>query len=175
MERTMAESERTRTRERDAPALDSYEKQLRARAEFQDRQMMGPVVIRSTDREFQLTRQAHLKYYLDPTSFKDTPLQDWLVFVNDVKKHSGKHRHQGGLVIYVIEGRGYSIVDDERVEWEAGDLLLLPIKPNGVVHQHFNHAPGEPCVWIAFCHMPIMDYVAMEMTQIEVMPEFKDG
>ena len=171
----MAESERTRTRERETPALDSYEKQLRARKEFQDRQIMGPVVIRSTDREFQLTRQAHLKYYLDPTSFKDTPLQDWLVFINDVKKHSGKHRHQGGLVIYVIEGRGYSIVDDERVEWEAGDLLLLPIKPNGVVHQHFNHAPGEPCLWIAFIYMPIMDSVSMEMTQIEAMPEFRDG
>ena len=171
----MAESERTRTREREAPTLDSYEKQLRARREFQDRQVIGPVVVRSTDREFQLTRQAHLKYYLDPTSFKDTPLQDWLVFINDVKKHSGKHRHQGGLVIYVIEGCGYSIVDDERVEWEAGDLLLLPIKPDGVVHQHFNHTPGEPCLWIAFIYMPIMDHVSMEMTQIEAMPEFTAG
>jgi mannose-6-phosphate isomerase-like protein (cupin superfamily) len=171
----MAERERTRIRERAAPALDSYEKQLRARKDFQDRQLMGAVVIRSTDRKFDLTRQAHLKYYLDSQTFKDTPLQDWLVFVNDVKKHSGKHRHQGGLVIYVIEGRGYSVVDDERIEWEAGDLLLLPIKPEGVVHQHFNHAPGEPCVWIAFCHMPIMDYVSMEMTQIEAMPEFKEG
>ena len=170
----MAESERTRTRERGAPTLDSYERQLRARAEFQDRQLLGPVVIRSTDREFTLTRQANLKFYLDPQTFKDTPLQDWLVFVNDVKKHSGKHRHQGGLVIYVIEGRGYSVVDDERVDWEAGDLLLLPIKPTGVVHQHFNLAPGEPCLWIAFLYMPIMDYVSMVMTQIEVMPEFRE-
>lgn len=170
----MAENERTRTREREAPNLDSYERQLRARAEFQDRQLVGPVVIRSTDREFTVTRQANLKYYLDPMTYKDTPLQDWLVFVNDVKRHSGKHRHQGGLVIYVIEGRGYSVVDDERIEWEAGDLLLLPIKPNGVVHQHFNHAPGEPCLWIAFVHMPIMDSVSMEMTQIEALPEFRE-
>ena len=50
-----------------------------------------------------------------------------------------------------------------------------PIKPNGVVHQHFNHAPGEPCLWIAFIYMPIMDSVSMEMTQIEAMPEFRDG
>ena len=170
----MAERERTRTRERGAPTLDSYERQLRAREEFQDRQLVGPVVIRSTDREFTLTRQANLKFYLDPETYKDTPLQDWLVFINDVKKHSGKHRHQGGLVIYVIEGRGYSVVDDERIDWEAGDLLLLPIKPNGVVHQHFNSAPGEPCLWIAFLYLPIMDYVSMEMTQIEVMPEFRE-
>ena len=172
----MAENERTRTREREAPNLDSYERQLRARAEFQDRQLVGPVVIRSTSplEVHRRTRQDNLKYYLDPMRYMETPLQDWLVFINDVMKHSGKHRHQGGLVIYVIEGRGYSVVDDERIEWEAGDLLLLPIKPDGVVHQHFNHAPGEPCLWIAFVHMPIMDSVSMEMTQIEVLPEFKE-
>ena len=170
----MAENERIRTRERAAPNLDSYERQLRARAKFQDRQLVGQVVIRSTDREFTLTRHANLKFYLAPETFQDTPLQAWLVFVTAVKRHSGKHRHQGGLVIYVIEGRGYSVVDDERIEWEAGDLLLLPIKPEGVVHQHFNHAPGEPCLWIAFLYLPIMDHVSMEMTQIEVMPEFKE-
>lgn len=170
----MAENERTRTRERGAPTLDSYEQQLRARADFQDRQLVGPVVIRSTNREFAVTRQANLKFYLDPLNYKDTPLQDWLVFVNDVKRHSGKHRHQGGLVIYVIEGRGYSVVDDEKIDWEAGDLLLLPIKPDGVVHQHFNHAPGEPCLWVAFLYLPIMDYVSMEMKQIETLPEFKE-
>lgn len=169
----MAESERTRTRERGAPALDSYEKQLRARAEFQDRQVMGPVVIRSTDREFQLTRQAHLKYYLDPTSFKDTPLQDWLVFVNDVKKHSGKHRHQGGLVIYVIDGEGYSVVDGERIDWSKGDLVLLPLREKGVEHQHFNVNPDKPALWMAFIRRSLQDYVASEMTQTEVSPEYK--
>ena len=95
------------------------------------------------------------------------------MFENHVRTHSGKHRHQGGLVIYVIDGEGYSIVDGERFDWKSGDLLLLPIRPGGVEHQHYNLKADRPCRWIAFCHMPTMDNLAMEMTQIEVSPDFR--
>jgi hypothetical protein len=122
----------------------------------------------------QIVRQGRILYYLDPLQFPDTPLQDWLVFINDVRTHSGKHRHQGGLVIYVIEGKGYSIVDGERKDWESGDLLLLPLKRGGVEHQHFNTEADKPCRWVAFIYLPLMDEVAMEMTQIAVSPDFKE-
>ena len=72
----------------------------------------------------------------------------------------------------MIDGTGYSIVDGERVDWKAGDLLLLPIKPEGVEHQHFNLDPSKPCHWIAFVYMPIYDYLAGEISQVEVAPEF---
>jgi mannose-6-phosphate isomerase-like protein (cupin superfamily) len=110
----------------------------------------GPIVIKPSDREYQQTRQGRIMYYLNAQAYKDTPLHDWRVFVHDIKTHSGKHRHQGGFVIYVIEGKGYSVVDGERVDWGPGDLLLLPIKPGGVEHQHFNLEEGKPCRWIAF-------------------------
>src|SRR5439155_811034 len=77
-------------------------------------------------------------------------LVDWNVFVQDIRVHSGKHRHQGGLVIYIMEGEGYSVVDGERHDWEAGDLLLLPVKKGGVEHQHFNKDDAHPAKWIAF-------------------------
>jgi len=168
----MAERERTRVRERGALEGNSYELIVQQRAAFAERQQMGSVVIASEDRPIQVNRQGTLRYFLAP-SYPDTPLQDWLVFENHVRTHSGKHRHQGGLVIYVIEGEGYSIVDGERVDWQTGDLLLLPIRPGGVEHQHFNLKAGASCRWIAFCHMPIMDHVAMEMTQIENSPDFR--
>ena len=38
--------------------------------------------------------------------YNDVPLQDWRIFVHDIKTHSGKHCHQGGLVIYVLESKG---------------------------------------------------------------------
>jgi mannose-6-phosphate isomerase-like protein (cupin superfamily) len=170
----MAEIERTRERERGTIPETPYEIFIRSRREFLERQETGQVVVKPSDREFYITRQGRLMYHLNPEIHKNTPLQDWRVFSHDLKTQSGKHRHQGGLVIYVITGKGYSVVDGERIDWQAGDLLLLPIKPKGVVHQHFNHAPGEPCLWIAFIHMPIMDSVSMEMTQIEAMPEFKE-
>ena len=168
----MSEREYTRVRERAPLEQDSYERIIAQRNDFTGRQLHGPIVIRMEDRPVQVVRQGTIRYYLAPLTYPDTPLQDWLVFENLVSTHSGKHRHQGGLVIYVIEGDGYSIVDGERVDWKAGDLLLLPIRPGGVEHQHFNKERGAACRWIAFCHMPQMDYLAMEMTQIETSPDF---
>ncbi len=169
----MTNADRTRMREPNAAQTNGYEILLRLRKEWDQRQLTGQVVIKPSDREVQVSRQGRLTYFLDPNQYKDTPLQDWHVFVNDIRTHSGKHRHQGGLVIYVIEGKGYSIVDEERVDWESGDLLLLPIKQKGVEHQHFNTEPGKPCVWIAFVYIPIMDHVAMEFTQISNSPDYK--
>ncbi len=169
----MAERERERVRERPPIEHNSYEVLIKDRIAISERQQNGPIVIRSEDRPIQVNRQGTLRYYLAPLSYPDTPLQDWLVFENHVRTHSGKHRHQGGLVIYVIDGEGYSIVDGERFDWKSGDLLLLPIRPGGVEHQHYNLKADRPCRWIAFCHMPTMDNLAMEMTQIEVSPDFR--
>ena len=55
---------------------------------------------------------------------------------------------------------------------QSGDLLLLPIKPEEVEHQHFNLDPSKPCHWIAFVYMPIYDYLAGEIAQVEIAPEF---
>ncbi len=166
----MAEIERTRTRERDAGEMTPYDVFIRSRAEFHERQNAGQVVVGLEDREYFNTKQGKLAYYLNAEKYKNTPLQDWRVFTHSLITHSGKHRHQGGLVIYVIEGVGWSVVDGERVDWEAGDLLLLPIKKGGVEHQHFNAKPGSECHWIAFSYMPFFDYNASEFTQTEVSP-----
>jgi uncharacterized RmlC-like cupin family protein len=169
----MAEIERTRERERGTIPETPYEIFIRSRREFLERQETGQVVVKPSDREFYITRQGRLMYHLNPEIHKNTPLQDWRVFSHDLKTQSGKHRHQGGLVIYVITGKGYSVVDGEHIDWQAGDLLLLPIKPGGVEHQHFNINPGSECRWIAFSYMPFFDHVASEFTQTEVSPLFK--
>jgi quercetin dioxygenase-like cupin family protein len=167
----MAEFERTRTREREAPKQSSYELAIKQDRERGERQMTGRIVVKMADCPQQLTRQGRLRSYLGLTT-PDTPLQDWIVFTHEVRTASGKHRHQGGLVIYVIDGMGYSVVDGERVDWEKGDLLLLPLREKGVEHQHFNSNPEKPALWMAFIHSPTREYVASEMTQSEVSPEY---
>src|SRR5436305_1917508 len=101
-------------------------------------------------------------------------VQHWRVFIHDIKTRSGKHTHQGGLVIYVLEGKGYSIVDGERKDWEKGDLVLLPMKPQGVEHQHFNADPSKPALWAAFIHIPIQEYLASDLKQEEVSPDWRE-
>ena len=168
----MAEIERTRERERGTIPETPYEIFIRSRREFLERQETGQVVVKPSDREFYITRQGRLMYHLNPEIHKNTPLQDWRVFSHDLKTQSGKHRHQGGLVIYVITGKGYSVVDGERIDWQAGDLLLLPIKPGGVEHQHFNKE-GTTARWIAFIYMPQWQESASELVQIEVLQDFQ--
>lgn len=47
------------------------------------------------------------------------------------------HRHMNEAVIHILEGSGYTMfgVDEERVEWKAGDTLSIP---QWAWHQHFN-------------------------------------
>ena len=170
----MAESERTRVREREPVALNSYEIGMERDKAYAERQRTGRIVVRLKDTKQELVRQGHLRFYLDAgRRVTDTPLQNWAVFTHEVRSVSGKHRHQGGLIIYVIDGAGYSVVDGERVDWEKGDLVLLPMREKGVEHQHFNVNPEKPALWMAFIHAPTRDYVASEMTQSEVSPEYK--
>lgn len=170
----MAERERTRVREREPPKLNSYEVALQEDRAFQERQRNGRIVVKFADCPQGVSRQGRLRFYLNRLT-KDTALTDWTVFTHEVRTHSGKHRHQGGLVIYVIDGVGYSVVDGERIDWKKGDLLLLPLRPGGVEHQHFNtDIGGKPALWMAFIHMPTREFVASEMTQTEPSPEFKE-
>jgi quercetin dioxygenase-like cupin family protein len=127
----MAEIERVRERERPPLTDNPYERVMAQRKALAERNLTGPVVIDCTKQQWFQARQGKLKFFLDPVSFKETPLQQWRVFIHDIKTRSGKHRHQGGLVIYVLEGKGYSIVEGERKDWEKGDLVL-PDEPGGV-------------------------------------------
>jgi quercetin dioxygenase-like cupin family protein len=170
----MAENERVRVREREAPGLNAYEIGMAKDKAWAERQQTGRIVVRLIDTPQELMRQGYLRYYLDAgRRVTDTPLQNWSVFTHEVRKISGKHRHQGGLVIYVIDGKGYSVVDGERVDWEKGDLVLLPMKPQGVEHQHFNLDAEKPALWMAFIHQGMREYVASEVTQTEPSPDWK--
>ena len=52
-----------------------------------------------------------------------------------------KHGHMNSAVMYVLDGRGYDIHDRKRLDWQAGDVLIVE---NGCVHQHFNLDPDKP-------------------------------
>jgi uncharacterized RmlC-like cupin family protein len=163
----------SRLREAEQEQADIYDENLRIAAEKKRRIFEGKVVIRGKERGWQQAKQGLLKFYLHD-SLTDTTLSNFNVFVHDIRRHSGKHRHQGGkLVIFVLEGKGSTLIDDERVDWEAGDLILLPIKPNGVEHQHFNREPGNPCKWIAFSYRPFTDAMGSQFEQVENSPDYK--
>ena len=124
----------------------------------------GKVVVRKTDRPKEQRVQGLNRYYT-AIELTDTVPIGWKCFTNEVMVHSGRHTHQGGLVLYVVKGRGYSIVDGVRRDWEAGDLLLLPVQRGGSEHQHFNADDSEPAIWCAFIYDPFFDALNTEIKQ----------
>jgi len=145
----------------------NYESMLRWRAEWLEKQLTGRLLVRSTDRDFEASRQALLKRYVTFEFTPEVASINWSVFLNDVKQHSGRHRHQGGLVLFVIEGSGSTDIDGTLYKWKRGDLITLPIRPGGVEHQHFNDHAGKDCRWVAFYYKPFEDWVCHTMTHIQ--------
>jgi quercetin dioxygenase-like cupin family protein len=143
---------------------------------FQDRRRKahaGRIVIRDEDSAWQTSRQGRSKYYLHIEA-EDVAVQDWMVFRKEVMTESGAHTHQGGLIIYVLRGRGYSVFDGERLDWKQGDVLVLPVKPGGVEHQHFNLAPDGSSEWIAFVYLPFMHATGSMLTQVKEQTGWRD-
>jgi hypothetical protein len=169
----MAEVQRTRVRQREPDPGDLYAQHMAYFQELRDRALTGKIVVKASDRPFRQNRQGFMRHYLARETLKDTALHNWAVFIHDVHRHSGKHRHQGGLAIFVLEGEGYTVVNGERIDWEAGDLILLPIQPGGCEHQHFNRYADQPCKWMAFIHRPLHDEVGLFIEQREESPDYQ--
>jgi uncharacterized RmlC-like cupin family protein len=167
---------RNRLRERDPEGLDTYDLFLEKQQRRLHRAEHGRIVMRRDELPQEQSRQGMLRFYLnsqeDPTdATAKSAIQGWDVFVHEIHTHSGSHRHQGGLVIYVLKGHGYTVVDGERVDWKAGDLLLLPVKPGGVEHQHFNLS-SEPAEWVAFIYRPMHDAIGSYVEQVTESPDY---
>ena len=169
----MVDLERTRMRQREPLPPDGYERLVKAQLELRERAFQGRIVMRASDLPWEQTRMGRLRFYIARSSDTGSALNQWLVFQHDIHTHSGKHRHQGGLAIFVLEGEGYTEVDGVRIDWSAGDLILLPIKPDGCEHQHFNRRADQPCRWIAFIYMPLQDETGFYLEQQENAPEFR--
>ncbi|MBI2952832.1 MAG: cupin domain-containing protein [Chloroflexi bacterium] len=166
--------DKTKSLAREPGASGSYyEVHVKARRDFIERQNTGKLLVKADEHEFEIARQGKTKTYLYPGLFPENALQEWSVFIQDIVTHSGKHRHQGSLVIFVLEGRGYTIVDGVRMDWKKGDLILLPVKPGGIEHQHFNLQIGQPCKWMAFIYFPTYNQVASFTEQIELSPLYE--
>lgn len=63
------------------------------------------------------------------------------------------HRHTPAALRYVIEGEGgYTVVDGERVEMQAGDFVVTP---NWSSHEH-GHAGDGPMLWLDGLDLPMV-------------------
>ncbi len=169
----MVERELSLTKEPESKPLSIYAVDVAWHKKFRDRANEGKVVIKGKERPWQQSRQGMAKAFLH-MAFADTASGHWKMFVQDIRTHSGRHRHQGGIAIYVLEGKGWTVVDGVRYDWEEGDLILLPIKPKGVEHQQFNADPGKGCKWLGMIYLPFREALGAQWDQVENSPDWKE-
>ena len=136
-----------------------------------ERAAKGVIHIKDAEQQWELNRQGRCRFYAH-LGRTDLANPDWICFRHEIHTHSGMHVHQGGLALFVTKGRGSTVVDGRRADWRADDVILLPIEPGGVEHQHFNEG-DEPCEWIAFAFNPWLDAMGNGYEQRENHPDYR--
>lgn len=136
-----------------------------------ERATKGRRLIKGKEIPFGQNMHAFVRTYSHP-HMMDLTLNHFYLFTHKITTHAGRHIHQGGLTIFILKGRGYSMVEGVRHDWQAGDLLMLPIKRGGVDHQHFN-LDSEPSVWLAMIPQSLQRFVGRRLTQKETSPGWK--
>lgn len=98
----------------------------------------------------EVNEQGMMRWYMHP-SITHTVLSTLLFFEQEIPpgSRSGRLRFQGGQVIFIVEGRGYTLLDGVRYDWAAGDVINLPLRKQGIVVQHFNADPERPARFVA--------------------------
>lgn len=111
---------------------DRYIKQMHDEVEFC---RTVTHVLPESEMTWEQTRQGKLKWVIHPDTVcaaKDK----WIYFQElEPGSRSGMHRHASEELVIVLSGRGYDVHDDERWNWEEGDLIVIPAM---TAHQHFN-------------------------------------
>ena len=81
-----------------------------------------------------------------------------------------------GIAAVLPQGKGGTVIDGVRHEWKENEIILLPLKSHGVVHQHFNSDPNEPARLLVsepnWVHVWGVD-LGSGLEMLEPAPEYK--
>src|SRR3989304_8686971 len=105
----MVEKEVQREKEAELviPVDPDYNMPIKLAKEVNDMARNGKKLIKGKEIPFTLNRQAiHRMYSTDWA--KGLTHNNWTAFIHEIRTHSGKHTHQGGLTLFVLKGKGYT-------------------------------------------------------------------
>lgn len=99
----------------------------------------GLQVVRRKDLPAELNTHGIMRWYMHPF-VKDLALSTLAIHEQEIPpgSRSGRLKFQGGQILFIIEGDGYTTIDGVKYKWKSRDVLNLPLKKDGIVIQHFN-------------------------------------
>jgi hypothetical protein len=159
-------------------AAVNYWDELLALRDLQREQRKNAIqVIEEQELPLESNRQGLMRWYMHP-SITDTALSTMIFYQQEIppRSRSGRVKFQGGQVILILEGKGYTVIDGVKHQWEAGDLLNLPLRPRGIIVQHFNPDPAVTVKFVAtepnFIDCTFVDR-GCGFEQLEDAPEYR--
>jgi gentisate 1,2-dioxygenase len=135
----------------------------------------GAWIIKGRDVPWEDNDQGKMQWYLHP-AIEGTAIRSMMFLRQEIAagSRSGAQRTPGGQILYVIQGRGYTLLDDDRHDWEAEDVINIPIRSEGVVVQHVNLDKETPAVLIQ-AELNLADLLGLDrgsvLEQVEKAPK----
>lgn len=107
-------------------------------------------VVRLSELPLENNQHGLMRWYLHP-SITDTILSTLAIYRQEIPAGSrtGRLKFQGGQIMFIVEGRGRTMLNGVKHAWEAGDVLNLPTRRDGIIVQHFNDDPNKLAVFLA--------------------------
>lgn len=68
------------------------------------------------------------------------------------------HRHTGSFLYQCAKGRGYSIINGKRFDWQERDIFCVP---SWAWHEHGNASDSEDACLFAFNDLPVMNALGL--------------
>ncbi len=126
-----------------------------------------PRVYSSKDVPWKGGPQLYGKHVISPQAAQITQSIETHIEVYAPGAYGQKHGHLNSAVFYVLKGRGHDIHDGRRIEWKAGDAMIVE---NGCVHQHFNDDPDEEAILLVFKAKPLFLFMHLLYQKIVSYP-----
>ena len=126
-----------------------------------------PRVYKSKDWKWKGGPQNFGKKIINPASVKIAQSIEAHIDCFAPSGYGQKHGHMNSAVFYVLKGKGHDVHDRRRIDWEAGDALIVE---NGCVHQHFNDDPEEEAIVLICKAKPLFLFMHLIFQKVAIYP-----
>lgn len=78
-----------------------------------------------------------------------------------VAQKTNKHRHTYETIIYIQQGKGVSVIENQEIQWQAGDAIYVPV---WAWHSHENLG-NEECIYVACENTPLLQNLGVAVRE----------
>lgn len=99
-----------------------------------------------------------------PVYFVDLPSKNISLTIGGLLpgQITNRHRHTYETILFVLEGKGFTEIEEERIEWSAGDAVYIP---SWAWHRHQNLSDKEPAKYIACENAPQLQNLGVALRE----------